>query len=234
MITVNYRGGLGNQLWQYAVARILSQQLGLLLFSQGINGFAHCTKIIKGKIKVFPKIELQGHLIPANLSPQRIVLNGHFERYEYVSDQMDEIKNWFTPSVSVQAVPPEALTVSIRRGSNNWPVDTLCPGMDYYLQKIAELGFQKHYICTDSPNDKFILDLAEQIPSAKVIQSSAVEQFAFIQKSKNIFIAPSTFSWWAAMTGEAERIFWPRIPALDFSSIEYDWFPTKCENLEIV
>ena len=234
MITINYSGGLGNQLWQYAAGRVLSQELGLLLLSKKIKGFKDCPQIIKGKAKLSPKIELNGHLIPKNLNPQRIVLNGYFERYEYVSPYMEQIKKWFTPVMQVPPVPSNTLTISIRRGSNNWPVESLCPSMDFYLEKIFKLGFQNHLICTDSPKDKFITDLAGQIPSAKIIQSAALEQFSLIQQSKNILIAPSTFSWWAAMTGQAERIFWPRIPALDFTNSEYDWFPTNCEILELI
>jgi hypothetical protein len=234
VITINYSGGLGNQLWQYAVGRVLSQELGLLLLSKKIEGFADCPRIIKGKVKLTPKIELSGHLIPRNLGPQRIVLNGYFERYEYISPYMDQIKKWFTPIVQTQPVPSKALTISIRRGSNNWPVDTLCPSIDYYLEKVFELGFQSHLICTDSPKDEFITDLANRIPNARIVESGPLEQFALIQQSKNILIAPSTFSWWAAMTGEAERIFWPRIPALDFTNSEYDWFPTNCKKLELI
>jgi hypothetical protein len=69
MITLAYQGGLGNQLWQYAVGRILSRKLGLLFVSNGISGLTNCPKIIGGKLKMKDRIELFGHLLPSNLRP---------------------------------------------------------------------------------------------------------------------------------------------------------------------
>jgi hypothetical protein len=56
---VTYQGGLGNQLWQYAVGRILSRKLGLMFVSEGIPGFLDCPKIILGKINLKEKLILQ-------------------------------------------------------------------------------------------------------------------------------------------------------------------------------
>ena len=47
-------------------------------------------------------------------------------------------------------------------------------------------------------------------------------------------IANSTFSWWAAMTGSSEQVFWPQIPALNFTDTEYDWFPKEIQKVVLV
>ncbi len=234
MITLTYQGGLGNQFWQYAVGRILSRKLGLMFVSEGIPGFLDCPKIVFGKINLKEKLILQGHHLPIELRPQRLHMNGYFERYEHVSEFMDEIKTWYTPKLEKVYVESDALTVSIRRGTNNWPVDILCPKKEYYLNKIAELGFNRHYICTDSPDDPFIQDLSREFSNCTVIRSDALSQFNFIQNSKNIFMSPSTFSWWAAMTGSSEQVFWPQIPALNFTDTEYDWFPKEIQKVVLV
>jgi len=233
MITLTFQGGLGNQLWQYAAGRILSRKLGLLFLSEGISGFKDCPKIIVGRVKMKEKVTLQGHYLPPELQPQRIHLNGYFERYEYISDFMEDVKKWYQPNVEKVRVESNALTVSIRRGSNNWPVE-LCPKKEYYVQKIAELGFKKHYICTDSPDDEFIQDLSSEFSNCTVVRSDALSQFSFIQNSKNVFIAPSTFSWWGAMTGTAEHVFWPQIPALNFLNTDFDWFPKDNKKVVLV
>lgn len=225
---------MGNQLWQYAAGRILSQKLGYRLKTQGISGLNDCPERIRGKRIYYPKIELHGHFIPEDLEQKRIILNGYFERYEYVQPYMEQIRYWFKSTGEYPGPEPDSLTVSIRRGSNNWPVATLCPSLDYYLEKIENLGFKKHYICTDSPKDEFITELASQIKNAEVIESGTLAQFSFLQHSRNILIAPSTFSWWAAMTGDAETIFWPEIPALNFKDTNQDWFPIDCDKLEII
>jgi len=234
LLTITFQGGLGNQLWQYAVGRILSRKLGLLFVSDKLSGFTNCPKVIRGKVKMRERIEIQGHFLPSNLRPQRIHLNGYFERYEYVSPFMDEVRNWYQPTLEKHDVESNALTISIRRGSNNWPVETLCPNKDYYIETISKLDFTKHFICTDSPDDEFIQVLSKEFRNCTVVRSSALAQFSFIQNSKNVFLAPSTFSWWAAMTGEAEQVFWPQIPALDFEKTNYDWFPVGDNRIVLV
>lgn len=231
MITVKYQGGLGNQLWQYSVGRILAQRFGYRLSSPGITGMIDCPPRLPGKKILFPKIEIYGHFIPDHIENKRIIMNGYFERYEYVQPHMVQIKNWFTPVVRSRIPDTNSLTISIRRGSNNWPVETLCPNMEYYIEKIGQLNFEKNYICTDAPEEKFIVDLASQVKNCEIIKAGALEQFSFLQQSEHIFMAPSTFSWWAAMTGNAKTIFWPTIPALDFRTTNYDWYPYDHENI---
>lgn len=232
MITLTFQGGLGNQFWQYAVGRILSRKLGLLFSSEGIRGFKDCPRIIGGRVKFNEKVTLEGHYLPPELKPQRIHMNGYFERYEYVSEFMEDIKNWYQPNIERVQVESNALTVSIRRGKNNWPVETLCPKKEFYIEKISELGFTRHYICTDSPDDEFIQDLSREFSKCTIIRSDAISQFSFIQNSKNVFMSPSTFSWWGAMTGNAEHIFWPQIPALNFQTTDFNWFPI--DNQKVV
>lgn len=225
---------MGNQLWQYAVGRIISQRLGYKFNSPGISGLSDCPAKIKGKRVFFPKLELHGHYLPENFNGKRIVLKGYFERYEYVQPHMDQIEKWFKSAVEIPRSDEGALTVSIRRGSNNWPVDSLCPSESYYLEKIENLGFKKHYICTDSPDDSFITELARKIRNAKIVRADVLTQFAFLQNSRHIMIAPSTFSWWAAMTGKAETIYWPNIPALTFHDSDQDWFPSDSLRVQII
>lgn len=234
LITLKYQGGFGNKLWQYATGRLLARKLGLLFVSGGISGLQDCPKIVYGSIKLRNKIELQGHYVPDFLEARRIHLNGNFERYENISFHMDEIKRWYQPVTKRIDVDSSALTVSIRRGSNNWPVDTHCPEKSWYLEKIAQLGFSKHFICTDSPDDAFIQEIVKEVPNATLIRSDVLAQFNFLQNSRNIFLAPSTFSWWAAMTGQAEQIFWPRIPALDFTETNHNWFPEDNNKLILI
>jgi hypothetical protein len=234
MITVKYQGGFGNKLWQYAVARVLAQKLGLFLMSPGISGLENCPRIIPGKIILKPHLELHGHYLPTDLEPQRISLKGYFERFEHIAPYMSQINSWFQSKSESPKIASNALTVSIRRGSNNWPVETHCPDLNYYLTKIPELGFKEHYICTDAPEDPFIVQLSNEISNSKIIKSDPLSQFTFIQNSSNIFLAPSTFSWWAAMTSKAENIFWPQIPALDFSQTNHDWFPTSFQKMVLI
>lgn len=234
MITLEYQGGFGNQLWQYAAGRLLAKKLGLLFVSKGIPGLRDTPRFNYGNINLKNRIELQGHFLPYDIEPRRIHLNGNFERYENISPYLDEIKNWYQPVAEPIEVDPRALTVSIRRGSNNWPVETHCPKKNYYLEKLEKLGFSKHFICTDSPDDPFIQELLTEIPNGTIIRSDVLAQFNFLQNSQNIFLAPSTFSWWAAMTGKAEQIFWPQIPALDFTNTNHDWFPKDNHKLVLV
>ena len=49
MISVKYYGTLGNNLWQYASARIFAESRGMAFFAPSIKGFPNATTNLRGK-----------------------------------------------------------------------------------------------------------------------------------------------------------------------------------------
>ncbi len=234
MITVKYNGTLGNNLWQYSVARIFAEKTGQLMISPRIAGFSQCKPVNFGKIKTGKKETYHGHYLPKVMPNQRTHFNGTFERYENIAGNIERIRTWVKSDEVPDFLPGvEDLVLSIRRGFNDWPV-SLCPSVEYYEELVRKFEFGTLWVCTDSPNDPFIQDLIRRLRKSKLATMNGNKQFSFIASAERVIMAPSTFTFWATTTGIASKIYWPRIPALDFSQTAHDWFPYDDPRVEWV
>jgi hypothetical protein len=225
MITVNYTGGIGNNLWQYSAARVFSLDHGLAFRAKPISNFNNLETSVGGKKAYFPREKVFGHYLPEFESGRHYIFKGHFERFEHFIGREAEVKNWCTPRVTTQDKPhKEDLVISIRRGWNNWPVETHCPSIEYYVNLLEKIEFRNLWICTDSPADTFFEEMSKHV-NFKIYNGTAIDQYNFIMQSRRYLMAPSTFSFWAAWVGESREIFWPKIPALNFTDTDYNWRP---------
>ena len=232
MITVKYNGTLGNNLWQYSVARLFAEKTGQLMVSPRIPGFSSCNSLKFGKVKLGDKEIYSGHYLPKIMPDKRTVFNGTFERYENIAGHIETIKTWVKSDEDPDFLPDsEDLVLSIRRGFNDWPVN-LCPTAEYYEELVNKFEFQTLWVCTDSPKDAFIQNLMGRMKKSKLVNMSGNKQFNFIASSERVIMAPSTFTFWATVTGNASKVYWPRIPALDFSQTAHDWFPYDDPRVE--
>lgn len=224
MISLKLQGGLGNQLFQYCSGRILAENSEMFFICPKIKGFERTKILHKGKFRLGPVQKITGHYLPKLVS-QRTVLEGYFQRIELLDTHKDKVKKWLELE---QINPPyksdkDDMTLSIRRGSNGWPIE-FCPTIEHYMRLLEEFEFRNLWITTDSPSDKYFSPLLKKIPAARILDLNTLEQFKFIQESSRIIVAPSTFSVLAAWSSEASNIYWPKIDALDFSQTEHNWF----------
>ncbi len=214
------------------MARIFAEKTGQLLISPRIPGFSQCKPVSFGKIKIGKKQTYHGHYLPEIMPNQRTHFNGTFERYENIAGNIERLKTWVKSDEVPDLLPGvEDLILSIRRGFNGWPVN-LCPSIEYYEELVRKFEFETLWVCTDSPNDPFIQDLIRRVRKSKLVTMNGNKQFGFIASAERVIMAPSTFTFWATTTGTASKIYWPRIPALDFSLSAYDWFPYDDARVE--
>jgi hypothetical protein len=224
MITLKMQGGLGNRLFQYCSARILAENSDLCLYSPRVDGFKKTKRIHLGKVVTSGFQKIGGHALP-NYVNRRTLLEGYFQRIELLDAHRDKVTKWLEPSVLDPLIESKDsdLTLSIRRGSTGWPIE-LCPTMDYYLDLLKEFKFTKLWITTDSPKDEYFIPLLKKHPEAQIVELDVLGQFKFIQNSRRIIVAPSTFSILASWSSNAKNIYWPKIDALDFSKTEHNWY----------
>jgi len=224
MITLKLQGGLGNRLFQYCSARILAENSGLYLYSPRIDGFKQTRQIHLGKVVTSGFQKISGHSLPDYVN-QRTLLDGYFQRIELLDAHRDKVTKWLEPKVREPLIESEKsdLTLSIRRGSKGWPTK-FCPAIEYYLDLLKEFKFTKLWVTTDSPKDEYFIPLLKKFPEAQIVNLDTLGQFKFIQNSRRIIVAPSTFSILASWSSGATNIYWPRIEALDFSTTEHNWF----------
>lgn len=227
MVTVNKLGTLGNNMWQYAVARIIAETNNLKLNCFSIPGFPNTNNIIDGDEYNNSVFTITGHYFDINNLPKnsKIELNGFFQRYEYICEHKEKIDKWFYLDVKPPIpVLSDDLVVSIRRGWNGYPV-SLCPSQEFFLNVFTKIKFKRIILCTDSFEDSFF-DFLKNI-DVEVIKAeySILEQFAIIKNANQIVLSPSTFCWWAAYLSNAEKIFYPWINDMIPTDLQLNWYP---------
>lgn len=228
MITVKYNGTLGNNLWQYAVARIFAEERGLAFSAPSLKNFPQAAPKIKGKKYILPRFVFDNHFIDTSHKKGRFIFDGTFERFEYINGYQNELKKWFKPEVYKEQISGNnEIILSIRRGFNGWPANELCPSAKFYKELISKFKNRKFWICTDSPEDPFFNFLQEVEIEHEFFLGNPAAQFEFIRTAKTVIMAPSTFTFWATHVGNADKIYWPRIKALDFTNTKHDWFPSS-------
>ena len=97
MVEVQYRGRLGNRLFQYCFGRIVAEGLGFALHAEPIPGFAGTAEAVRGAIHERPVVTLEHHVVDLEAllgdpRPRRIVAHGYFQRYEYYRAFRDVIR----------------------------------------------------------------------------------------------------------------------------------------------
>ena len=227
MINVHKLGTLGNNMWQYAVARVIAEKYNLKLNCYSIPGFPNTEQIVDGDECVSPVIRIEGAEYFDINSPMwktRVELAGYAQRYEHISEHKDKVKEWFQLDVeSPMEVLPTDFVVSIRRGWNGYPV-SLCPSKEYFMEIFSHVEYNRIILCTDSFDDPFfdfMNDLDVEVIKA---QFSPLEQFALIKSANKILLTSSTYCWWAAFLSDANEIYYPWIGDLIPTDKWVNWF----------
>lgn len=212
MINVHKLGTLGNNMWQYAVARVIAEENNLKLNCYSIPGFPNTKQVVDGNVYDGPTTRIEGHFFDiSSLGGSRVEMAGYVQRYDYIRDHKEKVKDWFQLDVeSPIEVLPTDFVVSIRRGWNGYPV-SLCPSKEFFIEVFGKVKYNRIILCTDTFEDpffKFMDDLNVEVIKA---QYSPLEQFALIKSANKILLTPSTYCWWAAFLSNAEEIYYPML-----------------------
>lgn len=210
MINVHKLGTLGNNMWQYAVARVIAEENNLKLNCYSIPGFPNTEQVVDGNEYDSPVARIEGHSFDINsLANSRVEMAGYVQRYEYIREHKEKVKEWFQLNVeSPMEVLPTDFVVSIRRGWNGYPV-SLCPSKEYFMEVFDHVEYDRIILCTDTFDDPFFEFMDSLNVKVVKAQFSPLEQFALIKSANKILLTPSTYCWWAAFLSNAEEIYYP-------------------------
>ncbi len=213
MVIVRYNGFLGNNLFQYALGRIIAEELRLRLVADPINGFPNTKKTIMGDELHTKAVTLTGNDIDLSRiikNPGMYTLNGYFQKFKYYQPYKSKIKHWFKLEDVLFTKLPRMqdgdVVLVVRLGDYLWH-DSILP-QSYYLQILKQLNPLRVFVCTDSPQSNYFSAFEKYQPV--ILLSSALEQFAFITTAKTVVMSQSTFSWWAAFLSDSNQVFYPR------------------------
>lgn len=215
MINIHPKGRLGNQMFQYCLARILAERLG---YATDMDLPFNNAKKSKGRIIKTPVERLSGHKINLkqilnNDQHRRIFLNGYFQRYEYYKSHKNDIWVWFHIKEHYKKPGANDLVIHVRggdlynKGANTQHVP--CP-LSYYTSIIDQAYYNKLYIVTEKPDD-IIVQAIKKRHLCKIISQSVMEDYYFMLHATKLVLSVCTIAWWAGWLGKAKEVHYPQI-----------------------
>ena len=212
MVEVRYKARLGNNLFQYCLARIIAERLGYALVASPVDGFPNTTQRVDGAHHSSPEQVLSGQRIDLDAiltdrRPRRIVLDGWFQRYEYYRPHRDQIRDWlrFDPAIAAPPAAPDVV-LHVRRLDYVQLGWALPFGFyDEALRRLRPAG--DVWILTDDVHDPFFRRFAEWRP--KFARGTALEALRLMTAARRMVMSQSTFSWWPTFLGDPETVVCP-------------------------
>lgn len=235
MVELKMKGFLGNNLFQYAIARIVCQEMGYALkiieseYKKEFNN-----KDLRSLMKQFQDapFEIPGqnyespidnthnvdfgefdgynanlNKIISNKHNRKIRLCGSFERYELLRPYKDQIRNWYHIASDDLGynIGDRDVVLHVRWG--DFVLEGRAIAMSFYTDALRGMDFDKLYVCGYA--------LGREVKDALMafnpiyISGDAVGDFKFMMSFKKMILSPSTFAWWAAFLSDAEEIIVP-------------------------
>ncbi len=246
MVIVRFQGTCGNQLWQYAVARIYAEQHGHQLrkdtsyaIRDDLVHFTNATNLNNGYDSngFVPEATVKfidGHFHDFTPLPSThdAYFNGYFQRFEYIKGHKNQIKQWFAVERKLPIdLSDSDLVLSIRRGWNGYPVSQ-CPAPSFYEDIIQKESPDRVILCTDTFSDDYFNFLSKY--NVVYADYDMMTQFCLIKSAANIVLSPSTFCWWAAWLGDATTIYYPWVNDLIPTSDKANWLVDNEDRYVIV
>lgn len=211
MISVDLVGRIGNQMFQYAICRIVADKNNYDFHIPRKNNQDHISDIFNLDLGFdhfdpsYYYIENEEQYYDSNIFNIKdgTKIWGYFQTEKYFNDYDTKIKNWFKVD----------LDEKIKSIINSYPVDEYCyihfRGTDYQEWNNGKFFLPKSYYDEainklSSINDKlkFLvitddLKLAKSFFNLDIISNDIITDFKLLYFSKFCIIPNSTFSWWA-------------------------------------
>lgn len=210
MISIKYSGGLGNKMFMYGAAHILSKKHKMLITSE-LPGYPcnpnvdiiqqkfSSSILVKNKnfIEISEKENVESNLI----------LESYFQTSEIVNKYKTDLKSCFELDQS----PIEGTIIHYRLGDllNLYNQEAVTK-LGYFEKCIGYLNNKENiYITTDSPKHEHITYLVNKY-NMKLIDIKRADTIKFASRFTNKILSMGTFSWWIGFLGtQNSNVFCP-------------------------
>jgi hypothetical protein len=212
MISIKYSGGLGNKMFMYGAAHILSKKHKMLITSE-LPGYPcnqnmdiiqrQFSSDILVKNKNFMEISEQ-ETIESNLT-----LEAYFQTSEIVNKYKNNLKSCF----ELDQEPIDGTIIHYRLGDllNLYNQEAVTK-LNYFEKCIGYLNNKDNiYITTDSPKHEHITYLVDKY-NMQLIDIKRADTIKFASRFTNKILSMGTFSWWIGLLGKQESTVYCPIP----------------------
>lgn len=220
MITVDYFGRTGNQLFQYAFARIMQIVHGGDIYTPQPKVFLPLRPVepvpITERGNTFNVTDNNScevmDKVPDGVT--HLHLHGYFQKSWFYNQYREQIKNMFDLSLMDKWLFYDTnyddIVIHLRLTDYFWIKvnSVICP--DWYADIVRGEKYKKCYVVVeDHPtNKKYLNFITSMIPRSEVVTGgTAIGDFEFIRKFDRIVCSNSTFCWWAAFLSEASKVW---------------------------
>ena len=198
MITTELKGRIGNQLFQYAVCRIMSIKLNTDYAYWGWpwigDRFFNLPKLNKSKATTLFKEGLNKYNKELLNITDNTHIDGYWQSEKYFIGFEDEIRNWF----HMEDIEMDDNQCVIHFRAQDGYLS------DNYVLPVTYFDQAKEIIKKENPNIRFLV-VTDNINMAKkyfkgdtIISNNMKKDFRLIKSAKYKIISNSSFSWWAA------------------------------------
>lgn len=207
-VSVDYPGRFGNHIFQYAFCRLFAERNKLALnsvFPEENLLATTAPSLHPAYTEPFRCIQEDEELLDRDFPAGRYKLRGWFQNAGWYVKNKVKVRDFFKlPPVQVN---DQDLVMHVRLGDYRYCWGTsrvIAP--EWYAGILKTETFKRLYIVTESPDECYIRNLRSFEP---VVLSgrSLMDDFHFLRSFKRVICSNSTFAWWAAFLGQAEKTY---------------------------
>ena len=228
MISVKYRGRLGNNMFQRGIAEIFSNNVKIMVNDTNLPGLLRriMNNSLDGKTDgktdgkiVLNDLELFGNTIflkHLGAMYTNIHFEGFFQRSFLYLNRRDFFRSFYLLPHCKKEVEKDDVAVCVRRGDVT--NTRFAIPLEYY-NYVIEKHFASNplYIFTDSKDNVDVLSLADKYNVKGIVSGDEIEDLSHLVCFDKIISGNSTLHWWAIFLGHATDVFLP----LDDSAIGF-------------
>jgi hypothetical protein len=226
MVTCEWHGRTGNNIFQYVFARVLAYKNGLKMGTEWPHqGFIRTSLHTPGEtchdpIEKINDLYYDQHdkdWYNNNYNGKRVYCSGFFQHPKYYDGYADLIRSFFIIDPHDKR-PSSDIVMHIRLGDYADPglMSVIQPA--WYGKILQRLKFHpkthRLYIVCENRDDPYLKKFLHYKP--EIVSQSASQDFHFIRSFDTILCSNSSYCWWAAWLSTASRIFtfshWIREP----------------------
>jgi hypothetical protein len=220
VIKVRYSGRTGNNLAQYAYARLLAERTGFAMINSDLpewsfirnttspggkefichtNDEVHLNDIC-GKTPVYYKLE----------DGKAYIVEGLYQYAEYFIEHRDHIRKFFGIDYPIE-INTRDIAIHVRLTDYK----TFGKGgsvlhQSYYTDILEKEKFDRLFIFSDEPEDhEYFKPFAKWKPVI-VAGTYPYDDFISLMEFDRLIISNSTFAWWAAFLGRPSKVWTPK------------------------